>query len=93
MKQLKVGMVMALILLMTTPFRAAAGGAEVERMTKESLNGMLDNPMLVILDVRTKKHWESSNRKIKGAVREDPGAVEAWMNKYETEKTLVFYCK
>jgi rhodanese-related sulfurtransferase len=87
------GMFMALVLSMTTPLWTAADGAGVERITKESLKGMLDNPHLVIVDVRTKKHWESSSQKIKGAVREDPEDVEAWMSKYEKEKTLVFYCR
>lgn len=93
MKRLGMGVVMALILSTTVLSWTAVKGAEVERITKESLMEMLDDPMLVIVDVRTKRHWESSNRKIKGAVREDSEDVEAWMNQYDTGKNLVFYCK
>ena len=93
MKRLGMGVVMALILSTTVLSWTAVKGAEVERITKESLMEMLDDPMLVIVDVRLKRHWESSNRKIKGAVRENSEDVEAWMNQYDTEKNLVFYCK
>ena len=93
MKRLGMGVVMALILSVTVLSWTAVNGAEVERITKESLKEMLDDPMLAIVDVRIKRHWESSNQKIKGAIREDSEDVEAWVNKYETDKTLVFYCK
>ena len=93
MKRVGIGVVMALILSMTALSWTAVYGAEVERITKESLKEMLDDPMLVIMDVRVKSHWESSNRKIKGAIREDPKDVEAWMNRYDRDKTLVLYCK
>jgi rhodanese-related sulfurtransferase len=85
--------VIVLIFSMTAVSWTAVKGAEVERITKESLKEMLDDPMLVIMDVRVKSHWESSNRKIKGAIREDPKDVEAWMKRYDREKTLVLYCK
>ena len=93
MKRVGIGFVLALIFSMTALSWTAVNGAEVERITKESLKEMLDDPMLVILDVRVKSHWESSNRKIKGAIREDPKDVEAWMIRYDRDKTFVFYCK
>jgi hypothetical protein len=93
-KRLGIGVVIVLILsIAALSWTAVIGAEEVERITKESLMEMLDDPTLVIVDVRIKSHWESSNRKIKGAVREDPKDVEAWMNGYNPEKTLVFYCK
>ena len=49
------------------------------------------NADLVIIDDRTGADWSASEFKIKGAVREDPGKVEAWMEKYPKDKTLVFY--
>jgi len=36
--------------------------------------------------------WTGSDLKIRGAVREDPLAVDSWANKYPKDKTLVFYC-
>jgi rhodanese-related sulfurtransferase len=62
------------------------------RMTKEELRAMLDSPNLVVIDVRYGKDWTDSDLKIKGAVREDPGAIDSWVNKYPKDKTLVFYC-
>jgi rhodanese-related sulfurtransferase len=61
-------------------------------MTKEELKAKLDNPDLVIVDVRLGKDWTGSDLKIKGAVREDPEAIDSWVNKYPKNKTLVFYC-
>jgi rhodanese-related sulfurtransferase len=53
---------------------------------------MMNNPDLVIIDVRTGRDWASSESKIKGAVREEPNKAESWADKYEKSKTLVLYC-
>jgi hypothetical protein len=71
---------------------ALAKFTDVPRMTKEDLRAMLGNPNLVIIDVRYGTDWTDSDLKIKGAVREDPEAIDAWANKYPKDKTLVFYC-
>jgi len=73
-------------------FATPAAAQDVKRMTIEELKGMLGNPDLVIVDVRRDGDWKSSKVKIKGAVREDQDKVDAWMNKYPKDKTLVFYC-
>ena len=65
---------------------------DIPRITKEELRGMLDNPNVVILDVRANVDWLGSSLKVKGAIREDPRKVNAWMDKYSKDKTLVFYC-
>jgi rhodanese-related sulfurtransferase len=65
--------------------------AEPPRISKEELQAMLGNPDLVIIDDRTGSDWTASEFKIKGAIREDPNKVEAWMDKYPKDKTLVFY--
>jgi rhodanese-related sulfurtransferase len=64
----------------------------VPRITKEELKAMMDNPDLVIIDVRYDKHWEGSDRMIKGAVREDYSDVKSWADKYRKDKLLVLYC-
>ena len=66
--------------------------AEVPRMTKEELKAKLDNPDVVIVDVRAGKDWEGSEFKIKGAVRENPAEFSSWAEKYPKDKTLVLYC-
>ncbi len=65
---------------------------DVPRMTVDELKAMLDRPDIRIVDVRASSGWEKSKAKIKGAVREDPGAVEAWMGKYSKGGTIVLYC-
>ena len=74
---------------MLTPFAAAD---EVPRMTKEQLKALLDDPNVVVLDVRRSKNWKESEEKIKGAVRKDPKRFKFWAHKYAKDKTLVLYC-
>ncbi len=69
-----------------------AKSVDAPRMTKDELKGMLGNPDLVIIDVRTQQNWTDSDLKIKGAVREDPESLDSWANKYPRDKTLVLYC-
>jgi hypothetical protein len=71
---------------------AEALAAGVPRISKEELVAMMTNPDVIIIDVRLSGDAADSGSKIKGAVREDPHQVEAWMDKYTTNKTLVFYC-
>ncbi len=66
--------------------------ADVARITKEELRARLGDPGLLILDVRRANDWSTSDAKIKGAVRADPGEVADWADKYPKEKTLVLYC-
>jgi rhodanese-related sulfurtransferase len=47
----------------------------------------------VIIDVRTDWSWKETDKKIKGAVREDSLAeVKTWAPKYPKEKRIVLYC-
>ncbi len=65
---------------------------DVPRKTKEELKAMMDNPDVVIIDVRYGEDWTGSDTKIKGAVRENPIDVKSWADKYGKDKTLVLYC-
>lgn len=62
------------------------------RMTKEDLKPLLGSPDLVVLDIRLEEQWKFSNRKIPGALHENPTVPDTWMDKYPKEKTLVLYC-
>ena len=62
------------------------------RMTTEELKSRLGAADLVVIDVRAERDWKDSDRKIEGAVREDPTAPDKWAAKYPVEKTLVLYC-
>ena len=66
---------------------------KVQRMSKEELKGLLNDPSLVIIDVRTDWSWRESDKKIKGAIRQDPlDEAKKWSSKYPKEKTIVLYC-
>ena len=71
---------------------SSEAAADIPRITKEELKPMLDNPKVIIVDVRTNPEWNTGKVKIKGAVREDPTKVQSWIEKYSPDKTFVFYC-
>jgi hypothetical protein len=81
----------ALTLLAACSLSGLSGNAP--RITKEELKSMLGDPGLVIVDVRRDIDWNSSEYKIKGAVRgnPDPSKVEAWASSYGRDKTFVVY--
>lgn len=85
-----------IILLLSLIFALAAVqniyAEEARRITKEELRDMIDDPDLVIIDIRTGRDWKSSEYKIKNAVREDPFDVETWLVNYDRKKTFVLYC-
>jgi len=87
------GIMVFFIFAFTLGFLATvAMSSGVPRMTKEELKAMMDNPDVVIIDVRFEKHWTGSDRMIKGAIRENYDDVKSWADKYEKDKTLVLYC-
>jgi hypothetical protein len=71
---------------------AGAASIEVPRISIEKAKDMFGNPNVVIIDVRTVKTWWKSPTKILNAVREKPGSVEKWAEKYPKNKTLILYC-
>lgn len=71
---------------------AAGSQAAVPTMTIDELRSRLDNPDVVIVDVRIGKDWKASESKIKGAVRVEGEAMDALATTYSKDKTLVFYC-
>jgi hypothetical protein len=79
------------IFFMVGAFTMLVWSADAPRMTKDELKAMLNNPDLVILDVRAQRDWAEDDSKIKGAVREDPETVKSWASKYPKDKTLVLY--
>ena len=81
----------ALTLAAALSLNTLAGSAP--RITKEELKSMLGDAKLVIVDLRRSKDWNSSEYKIKGAVRADPDPrkVETWASIYGKDKTFVVY--
>lgn len=81
---------MATLMVLAAVFPAFA--AEPGLMDKDELKAKLGSPDLVILDVRTGRDWSSSEFMIKGAVRQDPDQLEAWVDSYAKDQTIVLYC-
>jgi rhodanese-related sulfurtransferase len=72
-------------------FAAATIASEVTRISTEELKAMLGNPDVVVLDVDRKGNWEDRDRKIPGAVRQNPKEIESWSHKYPNDRTIVLY--
>ncbi len=70
-------------------YHAVAG---IQKVTKEELKELLNDPTITIIDVRDTNDWESSNVKIPGAIRENPYDVESWADKYVKDQKLILYC-
>jgi rhodanese-related sulfurtransferase len=65
---------------------------EAPRIDKETLKSWLNDPGMMIIDVRQPGDWQASDKKIQGAVREDPHAVDAWATTLPKDKKIVLYC-
>jgi len=68
-----------------------AAASEISIISDVQLKGILDNPDIVIIDVRGTKHWRSSNIKIKGAVRRMPKNFDSWTHDFPMDKELILY--
>lgn len=66
--------------------------AAVSKISVDELNSMMGTADVVILDVRKSSDWEKAEQVIQGAVREDPGKTDEWMNNYPKDKKYVLYC-
>ncbi len=80
------------VLLLVALWTTTALSQQVSRITKEDLRTVLGDPEVFVIDVRTPQEWEGSDKKIVGAIREDPLELRTWMSKFPKDKTLVFYC-
>ena len=86
-----VGLSMICLSLLSCAESTTLGKGEAQKITKEELRSVMDDPNLVIIDVRSSHDWPFAKLKIKGAVRENPEQVGRWVEKYPRDKTLVFY--
>jgi len=87
---------MSVLLPMFAILAACAGtglaGSDVPLMTVDELKAQLDDPALLILDVRRANDWASSDSKIKGAVHADPASYDEWASTYPKSQPIVLYC-
>ena len=70
---------------------SAQAFGQVKKITINQLLESLDDPKLLILDVRTTGSWQASDKKIKGAVRKNPKTFDSWVNDLPKKKFLALY--
>ncbi len=64
---------------------------DITRISKEKLKELLSNPNEINLDVRHGENWQSSEFKIKGAIRRRPKFFDSWANEFPRDKVLFLY--
>ena len=61
-------------------------------MSIAELKARIGDPSTLVLDVRSDGHWNTSDQKIKGALRVDPDDFNSWVGLFPKSRTIVFYC-
>ena len=88
---LKRTLLICLIPICFTAFFSAQTFGQVIKITINQVLESLDDPQLLLLDVRTSGSWQASNTKIKGAVRKNPDTFDSWANDLPKNNFLVLY--
>lgn len=79
--------------LLIVPLSAClAQKEEAPRIDKDAVKGMLGDAKLVLIDVRTPNDWAAADKKITGAVHQDPNKVAQWGKTLPKDKQIVLYC-
>ncbi len=86
--------VLTVLVLMLVWLAGSAPGQGARYVDRDTLKSWLGDPGVMILDVRLPGDWESSDRKIKGAMHmdPDPSEVEKWGQNLPKDKKIVVYC-
>jgi predicted sulfurtransferase len=92
MQRTKLWAVLLTVSLILAFTSARASGENAPRLDKETLKGWLSDPQVVILDVRRAGDWQESDKKIKGALRQDPTEIKTWAAALPKDKKIVLYC-
>ena len=91
MRRMRLMILTAFLGLILTGAGEVPSEKKAPQMTKEELRAKLGSKDLLVIDVRLDEQWRFGNRKITGAVHENPAVPETWMDKYPKDKTIVFY--
>ena len=92
LKKYRGAILMMILLLFLIGPASQSAAADAQRITKDAFKEMLDDPALLVIDVRTEKEWKKSDLKIKRAVWEDADEVKTWASKYPRDRSIVLYC-
>lgn len=71
--------------------KAGVPSLQAPAITPDELHAILDEPDVLVLDVRIETDWEGSRNQIPGAVRKDPNAVDAWAEEIDKGKRVITY--
>jgi len=83
---------MALAVSLMLAFTWSCGsGEKAPLLDKKTIKSWLSDREVIILDVRAPKDWDVSDKKIQGAVRQDPDAVTTWAANLPKNKKIVLY--
>jgi hypothetical protein len=88
---LKRTLLICFISILFTAFFSAQAFGQVIKITINQVLESLDNPQLLLLDVRYSGNWQASKNKIKGAVRKNPSTFDSWANDLPKNNFLVLY--
>ena len=79
-------------LLIFGPAAVAGDTQDVPRISVHQAKKLMAGPDTIVIDVRTYRNWWRSSKKIPTAVREDPSKVDQWIEKFDRNQALIFYC-
>ncbi len=83
---------MALAASLMLAFACSCGdGEKPPLLDQENVKSSLYDREVIILDVRASKDWNVSDKKIEGAVRQDPDEVATWAVSLPKNKKIILY--
>ncbi len=82
------GLAVSLVLMSTL---GCSGGEKPPLLDREKVKSSLSDREIIILDVRARKDWNVSNKKIPGARRQEPDEVATWAVNLPKNKTIILY--
>ena len=85
-------LIASLLILVGLGVMAVAKDGPYGELTPAELKAQLDHSDWVVVDVRSGSDWNSSEQKIKGAIRVERGEESVLSERYGKDKTFVFYC-
>lgn len=83
-------MALAVSLMLASSW-SCGSGEKAPLLGKKTIKGWLSDRAVIILDVRAPKDWNVSDKKIQGAVRQDPDEVKTWAANLPKDKKIVLY--
>jgi rhodanese-related sulfurtransferase len=79
------------ISLMLASIYCCGSGEKPPLLDQENVKSVLSDHNVILLDVRAPKNWNVSDKKIKGAMRQDPYEVNIWAANLPKDKKIVLY--